>query len=85
MANYLLQKNTTLGNWKVISDHPFKEGGQSELYEVIKGDDNSCEKYVLKVYKEQKAHSRRTEFFNRFENEVKALYILKNEEKINFH
>jgi len=27
MANYLPQNNTTLGNWKVILDHPFKEGG----------------------------------------------------------
>jgi len=82
MANYLLQKNTILGNWKVISDSPFKRGGQSELYEVIQADDNSSEKYILKVYKEQKAHSRRTEFFNRFRNEVKALNILKNEEMI---
>ena len=82
MANYILQKNSILGDWKVISDRPFKRGGQSELYEVIKTDDDSSEKYVLKVYKEQKAHSRRTEFFNRFENEVKALKILKNEGKI---
>lgn len=82
MANYILHKNTILGVWKVISDRPFKKGGQSELYEVIKVDDNSSEKYVLKVYKEQKAHSRRTEFFNRFGNEVKALNILKNEDKV---
>ncbi len=82
MVNHLLQKNTILGNWKVISDSPFKRGGQSELYEVIQADGNSSEKYILKLYKEQKEHSRRTEFFNRFENEVNALNILKKEEKI---
>ncbi len=75
-----LKKDTIIGKWKIVSDKPFKKGGQAKLYDVI--DQNGVNTYVLKLYNEQKAHPRRTEFTNRFENEVKALNLLKGVDKI---
>ncbi|KKM98077.1 hypothetical protein LCGC14_1161520 [marine sediment metagenome] len=76
----MLKINDILGNWKVISEKPISGGGQSEIYLVKNIKNISNEESVLKLYKKQ--GQRRASYIERYNKEIKALKLLKNEENI---